>query len=179
MTSRETNTLDFERPRPHHLAGTAALLFAATILFLGLIDRDSQLSFMPASWFSYRTIWYCLGFISFLTSVLLLKNSAPNQEQGLAASESRDVRFHSVTLYTRENCPLCDEAKETLRDYGRYLPEIDERDIDADPELVKQFGECVPVVVIDDKIRFRGRVSETLLQRLIDGAAPHREEQMS
>ncbi len=41
-------------------------------------------------------------------------------------------------------------------------------DIDADPALVAKFNECVPVVEIDGKIRFRGRVNEVLLERLLD-----------
>jgi predicted thioredoxin/glutaredoxin len=42
-------------------------------------------------------------------------------------------------------------------------------DIDADPELRLQFDHCVPVVAIDGKVRFRGRVNPTLLRRLLDG----------
>jgi hypothetical protein len=38
-------------------------------------------------------------------------------------------------------------------------------DVDCDPALVKQFGNCVPVVVIDGKVRFRGRVEPALLDR--------------
>jgi hypothetical protein len=40
-------------------------------------------------------------------------------------------------------------------------------DIDADPELQSQFDHCVPVVAIDGKVRFRGRVNPTLLKRLL------------
>ncbi len=40
-------------------------------------------------------------------------------------------------------------------------------DIDRDPELQKRFTECVPVVQIDGVIRFRGRVNEVLLRRLV------------
>ncbi|MCA9022802.1 MAG: hypothetical protein KDA74_21785, partial [Planctomycetaceae bacterium] len=48
-----------------------------------------------------------------------------------------------------------------------YLPEIEFIDIYSDPGLVEQFGTCVPVVAIDGKIRFRGRINEVLLRRLI------------
>jgi hypothetical protein len=41
-------------------------------------------------------------------------------------------------------------------------------DIDGDPQLQTRYNECVPVVVIDGRERFRGRVSEVLLQRLLD-----------
>ncbi len=40
-------------------------------------------------------------------------------------------------------------------------------DVDADPQLAAQFGECVPVVTVNGKIRFRGRVNPVLLERLL------------
>ena len=42
-------------------------------------------------------------------------------------------------------------------------------DVDADPALAKQYGECVPVVTIDGKVRFRGRVNAVLLERMLRG----------
>ena len=40
-------------------------------------------------------------------------------------------------------------------------------DVDEDAALVERFNECVPVVEIDGKIRFRGRVDPVLLRRLL------------
>ena len=59
---------------------------------------------------------------------------------------------------------MCDDALETLETYGFDVTLID---IDQDPQLVEQFCDCVPVVEIDGKIRFRGEVNEVLLLRLI------------
>ena len=70
-----------------------------------------------------------------------------------------------VVLYTREGCHLCEVAQDVLRKHG-LRPEL--KDIDEDPELVKEFGECVPVVKIDGQIRFRGIVNEVLLRRLLE-----------
>ncbi|MEC9095981.1 MAG: glutaredoxin family protein [Planctomycetota bacterium] len=70
---------------------------------------------------------------------------------------------HAI-LYTRNSCQLCEEAKETLENYGFSIEEID---IDQQPELFKKYDTCVPVVEIDGKIRFRGNVNEVLLVRLI------------
>lgn len=67
-------------------------------------------------------------------------------------------------LYTRVGCHLCDDAKEVLIRHGLL---VQERDIDSDPELRAKFDVCVPVVEIDGKIRFRGRVDEILLARLL------------
>ena len=41
-------------------------------------------------------------------------------------------------------------------------------DIDQDPQLVALYDQCVPVVVIDGRERFRGRVDPRLLARLIE-----------
>ena len=78
-------------------------------------------------------------------------------------------RFESVVLYTRAACPLCDDAGALLSQYRMWIPSPVEVDVDDDPELVQQFGEWVPVVEFDGRIRFRGQVSEVLLQRLIEG----------
>ena len=69
-----------------------------------------------------------------------------------------------ATLYTRKGCHLCDDALKTLETYGFDVTLID---IDQDPQLVEQFCDCVPVVEIDGKIRFRGEVNEVLLLRLL------------
>ena len=70
---------------------------------------------------------------------------------------------HAV-LYTRKSCQLCEEAKEMLDLYGFSIEEID---IAQSPELFDRYNTCVPVVEIDGKVRFRGKVNEVLLLRLI------------
>ena len=70
---------------------------------------------------------------------------------------------HAV-LSTRKSCQLCDEAKEMLDMYGFSIDEID---INERPELLDRYNTCVPVVEIDGKVRFRGKVNEVLLLRLI------------
>lgn len=69
-----------------------------------------------------------------------------------------------VVLYTRKGCHLCDDAAALLREHGLQPTAID---IDADPALRERYNTCVPVVVIDGKERFRGRVNEVLLKRLL------------
>jgi glutaredoxin len=70
----------------------------------------------------------------------------------------------NVVLYTRGGCHLCDEAHELLVNYGLEPRLVD---IDADPALQEQWTTCVPVVEIDGKVRFRGRVDAILLRRLL------------
>lgn len=69
-----------------------------------------------------------------------------------------------VVLYTRAGCHLCDEAQQTLEQHG-LTPQL--VDIDKDPALAHKYNECVPVVSIDGKERFRGKVSPLLLKRLL------------
>jgi hypothetical protein len=44
---------------------------------------------------------------------------------------------------------------------------LDQVDIDAKEDLRAKFDTCVPVVEIDGRIRFRGRVNPILLRRLL------------
>ncbi len=69
-----------------------------------------------------------------------------------------------VVIYTRNGCHLCEEAETLLIAQGIAPLLID---VDADEELRERFNECVPVVEIDGKIRFRGRVDPVLLKRLL------------
>jgi glutaredoxin len=73
-----------------------------------------------------------------------------------------------VVLYTRADCPLCDEAKailERFRERHGFVLEI--VDIDKSAEFVREHGNWVPVVAIDGVVRFRGHINEVLLQRLM------------
>ena len=71
---------------------------------------------------------------------------------------------HQVLLFTRAGCHLCEEAEALLVRHGLTPLKID---VDADPQLREKYDTCVPVVVIDGKERFRGRVNEVLLKRLL------------
>lgn len=71
----------------------------------------------------------------------------------------------NVILYTRKGCCLCDEAFELLEKHG-LRPSL--QDIDGDDALRERFNVCVPVVEIDGKIRFRGKVDPVLLKRLLN-----------
>jgi predicted thioredoxin/glutaredoxin len=43
-------------------------------------------------------------------------------------------------------------------------------DISNDPQLTRQFGESIPVVMLDGRVRFRGAVNPVLMQRIVDAA---------
>ncbi len=83
-----------------------------------------------------------------------------------------------VTLYTRQDCPLCDRAKDVLRKAGITSVEID---VDSDPQLKERFTNDVPVIYVDGVEAFRHRVTTDGLRaflagwRIVDGHHLQRE----
>jgi len=75
-----------------------------------------------------------------------------------------------VTLYSRVNCHLCDEARVVIEkvcaELGTSYVEID---IDADPELQRRFTEEVPVTFVDGRQHDFWRVSEARLRAALLG----------
>lgn len=63
---------------------------------------------------------------------------------------------------------MCDDAHQTLVEHGLEPRVVN---IDEDEALWAQFNTCVPVVEVDGKVRFRGRVEPQLLKRLLRDAA--------
>jgi len=56
----------------------------------------------------------------------------------------------NVTLDTRRDCHLCDEARAMLADCRRRLhAEVREVDVDSNAVLVERFGDSIPVIVIE------------------------------
>lgn len=55
----------------------------------------------------------------------------------------------TVTLYTRSECHLCDQAKEDLESLQKEYPHrLVEVDVDSDPAIEKKYGSQVPVVEV-------------------------------
>ena len=147
------------------------------VLALAAWDNSSGLPFsMPGVWNSQRTmcLLVALGIATF--GLFVLANGPRGEANEQRSSSWRPTRsgrrFRSLVVYSREGCLLCDEAAELLHGYSAYLPVVQEIDIDADPVLRSRFDLEVPVVEFDGKVRFKGRVSELLLRRLIEGTSP-------
>lgn len=79
-----------------------------------------------------------------------------------------------VLLYTRQNCCLCDEAKQQLRELQKQARfELHEIDIDQDSELRQRYNDEVPVVFIHGKKAFKYRIdSRQFLKRLQERPRP-------
>jgi glutaredoxin len=73
-----------------------------------------------------------------------------------------------ILLYTRPGCHLCEEAESLLAQCGKGLAlNIIKIDIDIQPSLVERYGEKIPVLLINGKERFFGKVQPPLLQRAL------------
>ncbi len=73
-----------------------------------------------------------------------------------------------VVIYTRQGCHCCENAEAVVR---KFVSDITLVDIDNDPELLQKFNTTVPVVEINGKVRFRGKVSPMLLERTLAAEA--------
>ncbi len=73
-----------------------------------------------------------------------------------------------VTLYTRQGCCLCDEAKAVIlaaRSHASF--DYQEFDIDLDPELLRRYNDEVPVIEINRVKAFKYKVDmKELLKKL-------------
>ncbi len=69
-----------------------------------------------------------------------------------------------ITLITRKDCHLCDEALGALRALG-VEPEL--RDVDADDELYALYDWRVPVVVADGRVVAEGRIDTDEMRRAL------------
>ena len=83
-----------------------------------------------------------------------------------------------VTVVSRVDCHLCDVAKEVV---ARVAQEMGvgwtSVDVDADPALLAEYSDLVPVILVDGKMHGYWRVEEHRLRRALDAApgAPARQ----
>jgi glutaredoxin len=167
MAVEEPAVSERDMPASHALLGTTALIAGAALACVVFAERTGGLPFdLPRAWYVNRPLWYGAMMACFVAGWALLRG-----RRTLPAAIGSDIpAVGRVVLYTKHGCHLCDEAKAVLQRYSRFLPAVIEIDIESDPQLVEEFGTCVPVVEIDGRVRFRGRINEVLLRRIIDHA---------
>lgn len=77
----------------------------------------------------------------------------------------------TVVLYGREQCHLCDVARDVVRavcaDTGTDWVEVD---VDTDPRLVAAFTEQVPVCFVDGRKHAHWRIDEAGLRAALSQA---------
>ena len=73
-------------------------------------------------------------------------------------------------MIKKRTCKLCDVALDVLERHARTLGlAIRSVDITDDPERLAAFGDRIPVVFIEGRERFFGRVDPVLLAREVTG----------
>lgn len=76
-----------------------------------------------------------------------------------------------MTVYTRADCHLCEEAIAVIHRVVEDLPravEVDLVDVDEDAGLREAYGERVPYVLVDGRPAFKYRVeADELRARLL------------
>ena len=71
-----------------------------------------------------------------------------------------------LTLYTRPDCPLCEELKAELACVRACEPcELREVDVQSDPALERVHGRSIPVLLIGQRVVCKGRIASRELER--------------
>jgi glutaredoxin len=85
-----------------------------------------------------------------------------------------------VVLYTKPDCPLCEEMKRELgRATTRLAYRLHEVDIRSDPELEERFGRSIPVLEIAGRVAFKGRLTPGEFGRKLERLAGERRRRPS
>ena len=76
--------------------------------------------------------------------------------------------MRTVTLYGRDGCHLCDDARAALERVRATHPfRLEEVDIESDDALLKRYLERIPVVALDGEELFEYFVDEEALRRTL------------
>lgn len=84
-------------------------------------------------------------------------------------SQPDESKTVELTLYSRSDCPLCDVMKSEVTRAGlgpRFRLVV--IDIDGDPGLEEAHGRSIPVLAIDGRPAFKGRLTAAELRRKLD-----------
>ena len=76
-----------------------------------------------------------------------------------------------VTVYSKPNCHLCDEAKAAIHEAGcegQFI--LEEVNIESDPDLLERYRYEIPVIAIDGVEAFRHRVSSDEFRQALQRA---------
>ena len=78
--------------------------------------------------------------------------------------------MRAVTLLGRAGCHLCDDARAVVLEVaGRTGANVTELDVDDDPELRAEYGDMVPVVLVDGVQHGYFTIDPVRLERALAG----------
>ena len=73
-----------------------------------------------------------------------------------------------ITLYSKPGCHLCDDARDALsRVQKRHPFDLEVVNIQEDPRLLADYGEQIPVVLLNGTFLFEYEVDEARLRQLL------------
>ena len=76
-----------------------------------------------------------------------------------------------ITVYSKRDCHLCDEAKGVLKRFAASYPlQINEQDIESDPALFEKFHDEIPVIFLENRKLFKYRIDEKKFRKAIEAA---------
>ncbi len=70
---------------------------------------------------------------------------------------------HRFIVYTRQDCPLCDDF---VAELSAIVPGFELQDVDDDPTTRRRFGLKVPVLTCDGSVVCHGRLDSDAVRRL-------------
>lgn len=73
-----------------------------------------------------------------------------------------------LTLYSKPDCHLCDDMKTVLKNLQKEFKfQIEEVNIDNDSELIKKYGEKIPVIIYKGRIIAKYRIERERFIKLL------------
>ena len=77
--------------------------------------------------------------------------------------------IQGLVVISREGCGLCDEMLHALAELERTqsLPPVTVVDVDSDPELIRQYGLKVPVLLFDGSVICHYTLNSNEVLRLV------------
>jgi len=77
--------------------------------------------------------------------------------------------MHTITLYTKKDCKLCDASKHTIDNIvgQRVVALVQIVDITSDPALHEKYRHEIPVIFVDGVERFRHTLDPDQLAKLL------------
>ncbi len=171
MNYDEQDQADSQTREVPEFLGSFLFVGGIVLFIFALFAKSSNFSIpLPGFWYRSESLWPFVGIGLSVVGYFLQQRQVTISASWVPSLPGQ--RFQRVVIYTKEECHLCDVAKDTLHRFAEWLPVIEEIDIVDSAELSGQYADSIPVIEIDGIERFRGTVNELLLKRLIEGAPP-------
>ncbi len=87
---------------------------------------------------------------------------------GPSVGYTASIVMAQVTLYFKPGCHLCEDARRVLEQVQKQKPfSLEEINIQQDPTLLAEYGEQIPVVLLNGTFFCEYEVDEVRLKQLL------------